>query len=214
MVSRRLAILGLVAVGLCSAAEVRRIVSTTPSITEMLYALGLGDRVVGVTSYCKYPPEARSKPKVGTFIEPNLEKIAALRPDLVIIQHNPVQLEAKLRSLHLNVLEIGHDNVEEVYQSMQRVGDAAGISAQAKKKIADLRAQVDAVRRQTTGKARVKMMFVIGRTPNRLEDIIVVGRASYLNDLIEIAGGENIFKNASAAYPRSGWKRSWRAIRR
>src|SRR5271167_2906253 len=95
----------LIAVALCGAPP-QRIVSTTPSITEMLYALGLGDRVVGVTRYCRYPPEAQLKPKIGDYTSPNLEAIAALRPDLVIVQTNPVRLRERLTALKLHVLEI------------------------------------------------------------------------------------------------------------
>lgn len=170
----------------------------------MLYALGLGDRVVGVTTYCHYPPDARTKPKIGTYTEPSLEKIASLRPNLVVIQKNPIQLEAKLRSLGLNVLEVSHDTIDEAYQSMQRIGDAAGVSAHASAVIAKLRAELEAVRKTTAGKPRVRMMFVIGRAPNRIEDIVVVGRASYLNGLLAIAGGENVFEDARAAYPKVG----------
>ena len=72
------------------AAPPARIVSTAPSITEVLYSLGLGNRVVGDTTFCRYPPEARNKPKVGTYLDPNLETIASLHPDLVIIQNNPI----------------------------------------------------------------------------------------------------------------------------
>lgn len=186
------------------AAPPQRIVSTAPSITEMLYALGAGDRVVGVTTYCHYPPEARLKPKVGTYIEPNLEVIASLRPDLVVIQKNPIRLGDKLKALHLNVLEIGHDTVDEVYLSMQRIGDAAGAGAAAQRVNTQLRAELDEVRRRASAHKPRRMMFIVGRAPNRLEDMIAVGRASYLNGLIEIAGGANIFKTTVAPYPKIG----------
>src|SRR6202020_971458 len=82
-----------------SAADPQRIVSTAPSITELLYAVGLGNRVVGVTRYCRYPPEAQLKPKIGDYTSPNLEAIAALKPDLVIVQTNPVRLTERLAAL-------------------------------------------------------------------------------------------------------------------
>lgn len=197
------ALIAVLALGVMACAEPRRIVSTAPSITEMLYALGLGQRVAGVTTYCHYPPEARSKPKIGTYVEPNLEAIAALRPDLVVIQKNPIQLAAKLQSLHLNVLEVGHDTVDDVYQSLIRIGAAAGVPDKALEVVARLRAELNAIRAQSSGR-RKRMMFVVGRAPGRIEDIIVVGRASYLNGIIEIAGGENIFKDAVAPYPKVG----------
>src|ERR1700735_3778120 len=104
----------------------QRIVSTTPSITEILYALGLGDQVAGVTRFCRYPPEAQKKPKIGDYVNPNLEAIAALRPDLVIIQTNPAHLGERLGALHLRVLEISQDSIAALLQSIRIVGDATG----------------------------------------------------------------------------------------
>ncbi len=201
MVKRAVVLLAAIALG--CAAQPRRIISTAPSITEMLYALGAGDRVVGVTTYCHYPPEARSKEKIGTYVEPNLEKITSLQPDLVVIQKNPIQLRAKLEALHLHVLEIGHDTVDDVYQTIEQIGAAVGVSAKAHELTTRLRRELAAVRQRTTGRP-TRMMFVVGRAPGRLEDIIAVGRASYLNGLIETAGGENIFKDAAAPYPKVG----------
>lgn len=200
---RRLLTAVLFAATLASA-QPRRIVSTAPSITEILYAIGLGERVVGVTTYCHYPPDARTKPKIGTYIEPNLETIASLRPDLVIIQKNPIHLADKLQSLKLKVLEISHDTLDEVYVSIQRVGDAAGASDAARKLVARLHSEMAAVRKRSGDKPARRMMFVVGRTPGHIEGVIAVGSASYLNGLIEAAGGTNIFKTAAAAYPKVG----------
>jgi len=90
----------LCAAAAMGAAEPRRIVSTSPSITEMLYALGLGDRVVGVTTYCHYPPEAARKPKIGNYLQPNLETILALRPDLVVAEISGVRHAEHLSALN------------------------------------------------------------------------------------------------------------------
>jgi iron complex transport system substrate-binding protein len=197
-----LALIGWAA--LAAGAAPQRIVSTAPSITEMLYAVGLGDRVVGVTTYCHFPPEARSKPKVGTYTEPNFERIAELRPGLVVIQKNPINLEARLRALRLNVLEVSHDTIEEVYVSMQRIADAGGTGERARALIARMKHDLADIRARTSKTPKTKMMFIVGRAPNRVEDLIAVGRASYLNGIIEIAGGDNIFKDALAAYPKVG----------
>jgi iron complex transport system substrate-binding protein len=170
----------------------------------MLYAVGLGDRVVGVTSYCHYPPEARSKPKVGGYIDLNLETIASLRPDLVVIQKNPVNLAARLGALRLNVLEVSHDTIDEVYDSMRRIAEAGGVSATAAPVIAGIRNQLAGISARVSKLPRRSIMFVVGRAPNAVEDLIVVGRASYLNGIIEVAGGRNIFKDAIAPYPKVG----------
>ena len=179
----------------------QRIVSTAPSITELLFALGLGDRVVGVDRFSRYPAEALRKPKIGDYANPNLETIAALRPDLVIIPTNPVKLAERLGVLRLKVLEIDQENVTKLYDSFRVVGQVTGASAQATKLTAEVRAQLEAVRARAAPLKRTRMMFVVGRTPNRLDGLIVVGQASYLNEVIALAGGENVFRDAVASYP-------------
>ncbi|MGA3187489.1 MAG: helical backbone metal receptor [Bryobacteraceae bacterium] len=183
------------------AAAPQRIVSTAPSITELLYALGLGDRVVGVTRYCRYPPEAQLKPKIGDYTSPNLEAIASLLPDLVIVQTNPVHLADKLGALKLRVLEINQENLAGIYKSMQQVGAATGTEHQAAQLSDSIHDGLAKVRTRVSSLPRARMMFVIGRSPNRLDGLVVAGRASYLNEVIEIAGGENVFRDALAGYP-------------
>lgn len=180
----------------------RRIVSTTPSITEMLYALGLGDRVVGVTNYCHYPPEAMKKPKIGTYTDPDLETILSLRPDLVIVQTNPVNLTARLQAMKLDVLEVNQDTIAAIYTSIRTIADATGARPRADQLIASLEGELAAIRRKTRSLRRVPVMFVVGRAPGALSDIVVVGQSSYLNELFDIAGGDNIFRGAVAAYPQ------------
>ena len=191
----------LAAALLFAASPPQRIVSTAPSITEMLYALGLGDRVVGVTKYCRYPPEAQTKPKIGDYTSPNLEAIAALKPDLVIIQTNPIRLADRLNTLRLRSLEINQDDTAALYNSIRVVGDATGASPQAARLTASIRDQLEQIRRRAASLPRTRVMFVVGRTPNRLDGLVVVGRASYLNEIIQIAGGDNVFRDALAAYP-------------
>lgn len=179
----------------------QRIVSTAPSITELLYALGLGDRVAGVTRFCRYPPEARKKPKIGDYTAPNLEAIAALKPDLVIVQTNPVRLAERLGALHLRVLEINQDTIAAIHQSIRDVAGATGAQSAAARLSAAIDDGLAKVRARVAGMPRVPVMFVVGRSPNRLDGLVVAGRASYLNEVIEIAGGVNVFRDALAAYP-------------
>jgi iron complex transport system substrate-binding protein len=200
VILRRVAILLLIA-GVADC-QPQRIISTAPSVTEILYALGLGDRVVGVTTFCHYPPEAMKKTKIGDYVNPNLEVIASLRPDLVIVQTNPVRLGERLHALHLNTLEIDQQNIEAIYTSIRRVGDAAGVAGNATRLIDSIRAGLDGVRAKSAGMKARRVMFVIGRLPNRLDGLTVVGNASFLNEVIQVAGGENVFRDAMAAYPR------------
>ena len=131
--SRRFAILLGAAILAAPLADCQpqRIISTAPSITEILYALGLGDRVVGVTSFCHYPPDALKKPKIGDYVNPNLEAMLALKPDLVMVQTNPVRLAERLQALHLRTLEVDQQNIDAIYTSIRMIGDVAGVPANA-----------------------------------------------------------------------------------
>lgn len=184
------------------AAAPQRIVSTTPSITEILFALDLGPRVVGVTNFCHYPPEVQKLPKIGTYIQPDLERITALRPDLVVIQKNPIDLRAKLERLKLNVLELQYDSVAETITAIDQLAAATGAAPKGRQLTTKLRADLEAVRAKTKPLPRLGMMFVIGRNPGAIEGLITVGKASYLSELMEIAGGRNVFADAISPYPK------------
>lgn len=197
------ALLGLVWWAVAGAADQpARIVSTAPSITETLFALGLGARVAGVTTFCNYPEEARRLPKIGTYIQPNLEVIVSLRPDLVVVEANPIRLREKLEALGLRVLELHFTTVADIHQSIERLGQAAGVPKRAEALNRSIRSQLDEIRRRTASLARRRMLFLVGRSPNALEGLIAAGRASYLNELITVAGGVNIFRDAPTAYPK------------
>jgi iron complex transport system substrate-binding protein len=198
--TRRLLLCFLSAAALC--AQPQRIVSTAPSITELLFALGLGDRVVGVDRFSHYPPEAATRTHIGDYASPNIEAIAALRPDLVIIPTNPVRLRERLEALRIQVLEVDQEGLPKLFRSFEVVGQATGATAQAARLTATVKLQLEAIRAKAAGRPRTRMMFVVGRTPNALNELFVMGGASYLNELIEIAGGENVFRDASAAYPQ------------
>ena len=179
----------------------QRIVSTAPSITELLYALDLGGRVVGVDRFSRYPADALKKPRIGDYAAPNLEVIASLRPDLVMIPTNPVQLRQRLEALNLRVLELNQEGIPALYESMRIVGQATGTAARAAQLAERIRGDLATIRERAAKLPKTRILFVAGRTPQRLEGLIVAGGASYLNEIIEIAGGENVFADAKAAYP-------------
>ena len=199
MVTRRAALF-LVALA-CAQAAPQRIISTAPSITELLYALGLGDRVVAVTKYCRYPIEAQAKPKIGDYTSPNLELMASLRPDLVIIQNNPVRLKERLEAMKLKVLEIRQDDLASLLRSFREVAAAAAVPERGEKLARSVQDELAAVRMKSAKLPRVRTMFVVGRSPNRLDGLIVAARASYINEAIAAAGGDNVFGDAQGAYP-------------
>jgi iron complex transport system substrate-binding protein len=184
-------------------AQPRRIVSTAPSITEMLFALGLGPSVVGVSNYCRFPPEAIKLPKVGTYLKPNAEAIARLSPDLVVIKKLSNDLAARLTALNIPYVEVEIETLPQLYAAMETLGKAAGVDAQAKMLVNGIQARLQAVRQQTAGLPKPKVLFIVGRRAGMLADFVAVGSDSYLNQLIETAGGVNVLQQPSLpAYPR------------
>ncbi len=166
--------------------------------------MGLGDRVVGVTTYCHYPPEATKKTKIGNYLNPNVEVIVSLRPDLVIAEVSGVRRPEKLSSLRLNVLEIDDSSLAGIYASIAKIGQAAGVPDRAAALTAKMRASLDLIRRKTAPFPRRKILFIVGRTPGRIEDLVAAGRGAFLNELMEIAGGRNVFGDSPAGYAKIG----------
>ncbi len=177
-----------------------RIVSLAPSNTEILFALGLGERVVGVTDYCDYPPEAKAKEKVGGFRDPSIEKIVALKPDLVLATGG-VQREtvAQLEKLGVPVFVLDPRTVDGVLGSIRTVARLAGIPAAGEPLAESLQRRIDAVRARTAGlpeDARPAVFYEVW--PDKLR---TAGPGSFIHDLIELAGGRNVAADTGQPYP-------------
>jgi iron complex transport system substrate-binding protein len=183
-------------------AQPARIVSTFPSITETLFALGAGSRVVGVSNYCRYPAAALSLPKIGTYTKPDPEKIALLRPDLVFIQKSAVALAERLDSLGIRHAEVKIGSLAEVFSMIHDIGGAIGLSGAADSLNRDIRSRLDALRLEAGGGPRPKVLIVVGRTPGLLTNLTAAGPAPYIGELLEIAGGSNVLTGTAIAYPR------------
>lgn len=182
-------------------AQPARIVSTSPSVTETLFALGLGDRVVGVSNYCHFPAELSKRARVGTWLKPNAEVIARLRPDLVIVQKLPNDVAEQLRALKVRVAVIDNGDVARNLESMREIGLAAGVPDRAEALVTRIRSDLDAIRNSMQGRSR-RALFVVGRMPGKLEGLVGVGSKSYLHELIAIAGGVNVLTGTATDYAR------------
>ena len=185
------------------AAPATRIVSTSPSITEALFALGLGDRVVGVSTFCRFPDAAGTLPKIGTFLRPDAELIARLRPDLVVIHAGPSGIEQRLSALRIPFATVERGRLPGVYSSIRTIAVAAGVPDRAATLIAQLESRLQRVRGAVAGRAPQRVLLIIGRRAGTLTDLIAVGRESYLTDLLTIAGGVNVLADEGLPeYPR------------
>jgi iron complex transport system substrate-binding protein len=191
----------LAAVALAGAVP-QRIISTSPGITEILFALGAGSRVVGVTDYCVFPPEVKKIPKIGSWASPNMEVIVAARPDLIIVQKTAVHDAARFRSAGLHTLEVHLDRIADIYSAIAAIGAEAGVPDRSRQLTASIRKELGDIQSRVAGRRPASVMFVVGRTPGSLEGIIAVGSTSYLSEVIALAGGRNILSDSRVAYPK------------
>ena len=175
-----------------------RLVSLAPSITETLYAIGLGDRVVGVTDFCDYPPDARSKPKVG-YARPNLETIVALQPDLVLAPQDFIRPDVlgKLEQLKIPTFIVEAKTVEDIASRIQTIGRMLGQPESGDRVAMELRGRVNALKARTQALSRPRVLYVLNSQP-----LITVGPGSFIDQLIEMAGGANVAARALSPYPR------------
>jgi ABC-type hemin transport system substrate-binding protein len=175
----------------------RRIVSLTPALTEILFAVGAGDRVVGVTQYCDFPAAAKAKPKVGGYVNPSVESVLALKPDLVVISPGPGNRDSALAmeraGLRLEIVPA--ETLEESLAAIEAVARVVGVEAKGRELAASVRARLDAVTRRVLAAPRVKTLFCLQTDP-----IIVAGRDTLPSQLLELAGGSNVV--AAGRYPR------------
>ncbi len=168
----------------------RRIVSLSPNMTELLFGIGAFGQVAGVSDYCTYPPGVKKLPSVGGWDNPSLEKLAALRPDLVIVDAAQASLVAdKFRDLGLRVMVTADRTVEDVYASMAALGRATGHESEAARLAAATREGLEKVARKTAGLPRPKVVLIVDRTPGTLRDLYTVTAGGFLAELVEIAGG-------------------------
>jgi iron complex transport system substrate-binding protein len=177
----------------------QRLISVAPSVTEVLFALGLGEKVVGVSTYCNYPPEALKKEKVGGYITPSLEKIVALRPDLVIgtADGNLKSFVNKLSGLGVPVYISNPRSVSEVLTSIRRIGEVTFSQPAAQRVVDSMKGKMETVREKVQGRPRSRVLHVLAYDP-----LISSGKGTFVDDLIRFAGGVNIAEGAEGKHPR------------
>jgi len=181
----------------------KRIVSLTPGITETLFAIGAGPRVVGVTRYCDYPPQVRSLPKVGDY-STSIEKVVAMKPDLIV-----ADLEAnrkaiadleKLAEVRGKVFVIRATSFSELYASLRKLGQITGCPAGAQKVVSHMQLVINAVKKRVAAsRTRPRVLFVVQAQP-----LWVAGGHTFMDEMIEIAGGSNVGRKAGDGYRSLG----------
>ena len=191
----------LVVASLAVAAAPQRIISTSPSVTEILYGVGAFDHVVAVSEYCTYPPEVKKLPRVGKWADANLEEIVSLHPDLVILTTAQIPfVEDHLRQLGIRSLAVPDRSLEDVFTAIQLIGKATGHEAQARDLSEHVHARLDAIRTRTRNLPRLRVLLIVDRTPGTLHDLYAATKGGFLADLIQIAGGDCVAAPAKIGY--------------
>ena len=180
-------------------AEPMRIVSLAPSVTETIFALGLGDRLVGVSVYCDYPPEAERIDRVGTFLTPNVEAIVAKRPDVIMAVPSPGNQGSvqALRRLGLKVVLVDPNTVAQIKASLVTIGRELNHEAAARALVARIDAQIASVHARLDDVPARTVLMVVGQTP-----LIAVGTGTFQDELIRMAHGNNLAAAAGGSWPR------------
>ncbi len=182
-----------------AAASPIRIVSLAPGVTETLFALGKGGAVVGVSQYCDYPPAATRLPKVGTFLTPNVEAIAALRPDLIIgpglsSSRREVRM---LEAMGYPAMTVNDNSLDGIEQSITLIGARTGAQESARRLLDTIQAHINGVRARLWRTKPRAVVMLVGHQP-----MVAVGPGTFLDDLIHLAGGDNIADLSAQNWPR------------
>lgn len=178
-----------------AAARPARIVCLIPAVTEMLFAIGAGPQVAAVSSFDRYPSEVKALPRVGALLDPDLEKILSLRPDLAIVYGTQSDLRAQLTRAGVPLFAYQHARLTDVMATLRQVGARVGRSDEAARLASDIERRLEAIRQRVSGRPAPRTLVVFSREPGALRGIYASGGYGFLSDMLEIAGGANLFSD-------------------
>ena len=168
-------------------------VSLVPSVTEMLFAVGAGPQVVGVSSFDKTPAEVATRPRVGALLDPDLERILSLKPDLVVTYGSQDALHEQLARAKIASFTYRHGGIGDTLETLEAIGARTGHASAGREAAQVLRAQLTAVRMRVDGRPRPKVLLVFGREPGSIRNVWVSGGKGFLHELLDVAGADNVF---------------------
>ena len=171
----------------------RRIISFIPAVTEMLFALGAGDRVVAVGSFDKYPPQIEKLPRVGALLDPDLERIISLKPDLVTVYGSQTDLRTQLERAKVPLFLYSHTDLSDVTKTILELGARVGRTERARELTGAIERDLDVVRQRVAGQTRPRTLIVFGRESGALRGIYASGGYGFVHDMVTAAGGDNVF---------------------
>jgi iron complex transport system substrate-binding protein len=173
--------------------QIQRIISLVPAATEMLYAIGAGPRMVGVGSYDSFPPEVKKLPSVGALLDPNVELMLSLKPQMVVVYGSQVDLKQQLARAGIGVFDYKHAGLADVTSTIRALGQRTGTGTRAEQVAREIERGLDEVRSQVKGRPRPRTLLVFGRERLALRGLYASGGIGFLNDMLEVAGGANVY---------------------
>ena len=174
-------------------ASPRRIVSLIPAVTEMLFAMNAGDRVVGVSSFDRYPPEVAKRERVGALIDPDVERILSLKPDLVVVYGTQQDLITRLDRAGVARFDYQHAGLADITVTIRRLGQRIGHADEADRLAAAIERDIGAIRTQVAGRPRPKTALLFDREPGSLRGMYASAGIGFMHDMLEVAGGADAF---------------------
>jgi iron complex transport system substrate-binding protein len=174
-------------------ASPHRIISLIPSVTEMLFAIGAGDAVVGVSTFDHYPHDVETRTKVGGLLDPDFERVLSLRPDLVVVYGTQSGLIERLGRAQIPMFNYEHAGLADVTRTLRQVGARVGRAEAANRLALDIEKRLTDVRARIGGRAKPKTMIVFEREPGTLRGMFASGGVGFLHDMLETAGGADVF---------------------
>ena len=181
-----------------------RVISMSPNLTQIIFELGAEGKLVGVDEYSHYPPEAQDLPTVGNYLDPDLEALVTLEPDIVLTVNTDERMAGHLDRLGISFVSFGNDTIDDILGSVLELGRILDREEQADSIVSRFESALREIESELEGVPPTRVALVVGRNPGALQDIIVVNSQSFLGEIIEIAGGENVFGELGMPYPQVG----------
>ncbi|MBK8269132.1 MAG: ABC transporter substrate-binding protein [Planctomycetes bacterium] len=179
----------------------RRIITISPNATEMIAALGAADRLIAVSDYCRPPESQESLPRIGGLIDPNLERIITLKPDLVIIRGSNHEVEKLCETNRIALYRDPTESYADIFRTIRELGDLLNSRQQAASLIERTESRIDRIANAIADRPRPRVLFTTGRTPESLTRVTTCGKGTFVDEVITRSGGANIFGDLDVAYP-------------
>jgi iron complex transport system substrate-binding protein len=180
----------------------KRIISLSPGVTEVLFAIGAGDQVVGVTDFCVFPEKAKSIPRVGGLLNPSYETLITLKPDLIIHQPNKHKIKNFVDKLGIHNLPISMLSLAEIFSSIKKIGVATHREPAADRLIQSMRDKINFHRKRLADVSQKSVLLILGISNDSMRELYGVGPKTYLGEMLALAGGKNILAETQAQYPK------------